>query len=151
MEALRDFPEEENLVLEFADGAYRSVKTDILKRMMWFAPREAGGDWKGFTVDQVKDYREQNKQGIRPEVVVEKKETKVAVMDFQNDMGTESLTRLDERNKQKKKGKHHKNRNNRNRPNNPNAGQQGNKPARPNPNPNQGKRNPNPNKPQNKG
>lgn len=112
-EALKDFPSEDNLVLEFADGEYKSVKTDILKRMMWFAPRTAGGgEWKGFTVDKVKEYRELNKQGVKPEVAVQVKEKpKVAMLDFQNDMGTESLTRLDERNKGKKKGRNNRNRN----------------------------------------
>ncbi len=121
MEALKDFPREDDLVLEFADGEYKSVKTDILKRMMWFAPRTQGaGEWKSLTVDKVKEYRELNKQGVKPEVVVEKKELKVAAMDFQNDMGTESLTRLDERSKPKKKS----NKNNRNRtPNAPNTNQ----------------------------
>jgi cell fate regulator YaaT (PSP1 superfamily) len=113
MEALKDFPVEDNLVLQFADGEYKSVKTDILKRMMWFAPREAGGEWKGLTVEQVKEYKELNKQGVKPEVVVIKKELKVAVVDFQNDMGTESLTRLDDNKKPKKKN--NKNRNNRNK------------------------------------
>lgn len=129
MESLRDFPAEDNLVLEFADGEYKSVKTDILKRMMWFAPRkEAGGEWKGLTVDQVKEYREMNKKGVKPEIVVEKKEIKVPVVDFQNDMGTESLTRLDERAKPKKKNKNkNRNKNKSNRPNNP-ANQTPNKP-----------------------
>ena len=113
MEALKDFPVEDNLVLQFADGEYKSVKTDILKRMMWFAPREHGGEWKGLTVEQVKEYKELNKQGVKPEVVVIKKELKVAVVDFQNDMGTESLTRLDDNKKPQKKN--NKNRNNRNK------------------------------------
>lgn len=147
-EALKEFPVEENLVLEFADGAYKSVKTDILKRMMWFAPKDSGGEWKGFSVNQVKEYREQNKQGVKPEIVVEKKELKVAIVDFQNDMGTESLTRLDERAKPKKKNK---SRNNRNKQNNPNAAanpQPQNPPPQNQNNPN---KNPNPNRgPQNR-
>ena len=123
MEALKDFPVEEHLVLEFADGEYKSVKTDILKRMMWFAPRAAaGGDWKGLTVEEVKEYKELNRQGVKPEVLTGKKEEKVKVVDFQNDMGTESLTRLDDQKKPQKKNKNRNNRSRNNRDKNKNSG-----------------------------
>jgi cell fate regulator YaaT (PSP1 superfamily) len=109
MEAIKDFPREDDLVLEFADGEYKSVKTDILKRMMWFAPRYTPGEWKGLHVDKVKEYRELNKQGVKPEVVIEKPVPKIKEIEFLNDMGTESITRLDERKsgnrKKKSKGK----------------------------------------------
>ncbi len=134
MEALKDFPVEDNLVLQFADGEYKSVKTDILKRMMWFAPREAnGGEWKGLSVEKVKEYKELNKQGVKPEVVVVKKELKVAEVDFKNDMGTESLTRLDDQKKSQKKN--NKNRNNRNKNKNKPKGNppQNNRPINPAP------------------
>jgi cell fate regulator YaaT (PSP1 superfamily) len=113
LEAWKEFPENDNLVLEFAHGPYRQVKTDILKRVMWFAPmQEFGGEWLSLKVGQVKDYMQQNKEGIRPELVVPKKEIVKVELDFQNDMGVDSLTRLDERNKSKRSNKRNdKNRN----------------------------------------
>lgn len=98
LEAWKEFPDAENLVLEFANGPYRQVKTDILKRVMWFAPiQEFGGEWLSLKVNQVKEYMEQNREGIKPELVMPKKEVVKVELDFQNDMGVDSLTRLDDR------------------------------------------------------
>lgn len=122
-EALREFPEQDTIFLEFAEGArYRSVKTDILKRLIWFMPlNETGGDWMSFQVDEVKEYMRLNKEGEFPElpVVVPKAQEKEKVeLEFTNDVGIGSLTRLDERSKKNKNKS--KNRNNkpehRNRP-----------------------------------
>lgn len=105
MEAWKDFPGQDNLELELASGPYKVMKTDILKRMMWFAPKqEFGGEWLGLKVSEVKQYIEQNKQGIKPEVTVKKAEPVRKELDFKNDMGLDSLTRLDERKGNKKRG-----------------------------------------------
>ncbi|MFY8021260.1 MAG: regulatory iron-sulfur-containing complex subunit RicT [Bacteroidia bacterium] len=124
LEALKEFPENSNLVLEFADEkSYKVVKTDILKRLMWFAPRtEMGGEWISLPVNKVNEYAELNKNGVRPELVLHKpvsnKPEKIE-LDFQNDMGRDSLTRLDDRNPRKG--------GNKNRPKqNPNQNKQGN-------------------------
>lgn len=106
LEAWKEFPENENLVIEFAGGAYRHVKTDILKRIMWFAPmQEFGGEWLSLKVNQVKEYIQQNKEGVRPDLVMPKKEVAEVELDFQNDMGVDSLTRLDERKSKKSRSK----------------------------------------------
>lgn len=122
LEAWKDFPEGDNLVLEFANGPYRQVKTDILKRIMWFAPmQEFGGEWLSLKVNEVKAYMEQNRDGVKPELVVQKKEVIKVDLDFQNDMGVDSLTRLDERKSSSKRNKgrgRENNNNNRNRNNN---------------------------------
>lgn len=112
LEAWKEFPETDNLTLQFESGPYRLVKTDILKRLMWFAPmQEFGGEWQSFKVSEVMDILDQNKEGIRPELVVQKKEVIKVDLDFKNDMGVDSLTRLDER----KSGKNNRNRNKNNR------------------------------------
>ena len=122
LEAWKEFPDNDNLVLEFANGPYRQVKTDILKRIMWFAPmQEFGGEWLSLKVNEVKAYMEQNKEGIKPELIVQKKEVIKVDLDFQNDMGVDSLTRLDERKSSSKRNKgrgRDNNNNNRNRNNN---------------------------------
>jgi cell fate regulator YaaT (PSP1 superfamily) len=106
LEAWKEFPDNDNLVLEFASGPYRQVKTDILKRMMWFAPmQEFGGEWLSLKVNEAKVYMEQNKEGIKPELIVQKKEAIKLDLDFQNDMGVDSLTRLDERKTSSKRNK----------------------------------------------
>ena len=106
LEAWKEFPDNDNLVLEFASGPYRQVKTDILKRMMWFAPmQEFGGEWLSLKVNEAKAYMEQNKEGIKPELIVQKKEAIKLDLDFQNDMGVDSLTRLDERKSSSKRNK----------------------------------------------
>ncbi len=114
-EALNDFPQQDNVKLEFNDElVYRQVKTDILKRVMFFEPmQKSGGDWIELPVEKVKEYIQLNKDGVKPEFAIQRKlETKIAVdLEFKNDMGVDSLTRLDERDKQKKQQQ------NRNRPN----------------------------------
>lgn len=113
LEAWKEFPENDNLVLEFANGPYRQVKTDILKRVMWFAPiQEFGGEWLNLKVDEVKEYIQQNREGIKPERVAQKKEVVKVELDFQNDMGVDSLTRLDDRKPKRGKGRNDRNRNN---------------------------------------
>jgi cell fate regulator YaaT (PSP1 superfamily) len=116
-EALKDFPENENVRLEMANGPYKLVKTDILKRMMWFIPlNEIGGAWLGLKVGQVKEYMQLNNQGIQPEIIKEKIVPETPVLDFKNDMGTDDINRLDQRNKGKQGNRNkNRNRNNRNR------------------------------------
>ena len=120
LEAWKEFPDNDNLVLEFANGPYRQVKTDILKRLMWFAPQAFGGEWLSLTVDEVKAYMEQNKEGIKPELVIQKKEIIKVDLDFQNDMGVDSLTRLDERKSNPKRNNKNRGRENTNRNKNTN-------------------------------
>jgi hypothetical protein len=167
LEALKEFPENSNLVLEFAEEkSYKVVKTDILKRLMWFAPRaEMGGEWISLPVTKVNEYAELNKTGVRPPLVLHKpvsnKPEKIE-LDFQNDMGRDSLTRLDDKgnrkggNKNRPKPNPNQNKPANNRPNNPNPNNNGPKPNAPQntqnregqkPNPNQGPRpNNNPNR-----
>ncbi|MFN4972801.1 MAG: stage 0 sporulation family protein [Bacteroidota bacterium] len=111
LEALKDFPEQDNIKLELSNGLYKQMKTDILKRMMWFVPmNEIGGEWLGLKTHEVRELMEANKRGERPEVVREAKQVKKEVeLEFKNDMGTEDLNRLDARNK-KSKNKRNKNR-----------------------------------------
>lgn len=146
MEAWKEFPEEDNMRLEFENGAYKLVKTDILKRVMWFMPmNEIGGDWISLDVKKVKEYREMNKKGEKPGLEIRKPVPKIVEFEFKNDMGTESLTRLDERNKKSNKSRNrNKNRERgqnqgggNNQGNKPNANQQNARPQGQNPKPQQ--------------
>ncbi|MES2380859.1 MAG: regulatory iron-sulfur-containing complex subunit RicT [Bacteroidota bacterium] len=120
-ESLKDFPEKDNTILEFAgDLRYRQVKSDILKRTLFFAPTgETSGEWIELGVEAVNQYISQNKEGIKPDLVVKVKTqvNKVVELEFKNDMGMDSVTRLDD--KDKKRNNNNRNKNNRNhKPNN---------------------------------
>jgi cell fate regulator YaaT (PSP1 superfamily) len=149
MDALKYIPDNVN-VLRTEKGDARLQKTDIFKKLMWFSyPRE--DNWIPLELDRVKEIQQQNKDGIIPADLgetVEIESNPLKVLDYENVVGQDSLTRLDERNRNKKKNK------NRNRPQGPgNRPQQGpvtqqatdNKPAeetKPNgPNPNNKNRN----------
>ena len=125
-ESLKDFPEKDNNIIEFAgDLRYKQVKIDILKRMLFFAPMgEANGDWLELSVEKAKEYISQNRDGVKQELVIKPKVElkKVIELDFKNDMGMDSLTRLDD-----SKKTNNNNKNKRNQNNNPNA-----RPANPN-------------------
>lgn len=149
-ESLKDFPEKDNNIIEFAgDLRYKQVKIDILKRMLFFAPMgEANGDWLELSVEKVKEYISQNRDGVKPELVIKPKVElkKVIELDFKNDMGMDSLTRLDD-----SKKTNNNNKNNRNKNNNPNARpvnpNQQPRPLNPNQRPPQANVNANENKP----
>jgi cell fate regulator YaaT (PSP1 superfamily) len=121
MDALKDIPDEVER-LETLKGTARLQKTDIFKRLMWFSyPKEE--NWIPVEIKRVKEIQKLNKEGIKPEDLrdeaVDLKAVPVAkVLDYENVVGQDSITRLDERktnNKKKKK------RNNSNRPQPANA------------------------------
>jgi cell fate regulator YaaT (PSP1 superfamily) len=116
MDALKHIPDNVN-VLRTEKGDARLQKTDIFKKLMWFSyPRE--DNWIPLEIDRVKEIQQQNKEGIIPVDLGESKEEEskpIKALDYENVVGQDSLTRLDERNRNKKKNK------NRNKP-------QGNKP-----------------------
>ena len=121
MDALKDIPDEVER-LETLKGTARLQKTDIFKRLMWFSyPKEE--NWIPVEIKRVKEIQKLNKEGIKPEDLrdeaVDLKAVPVAkALDYENVVGQDSITRLDERktnNKKKKK------RNNSNRPQPANA------------------------------
>src|SRR6201992_68503 len=150
MDALKYIPDNVN-VLKTEKGDARLQKTDIFKKMMWFSFPMAE-NWIPLPLARVKEIQQMNKDGVLPPdlgEIVEVETKPVKVLDYENVVGQDSLTRLDERNRNKKKNK---NRHNRpqgqgNRPQQGPAAQQAtdNKPAeatKPNgPNPNNKDRN----------
>jgi len=112
MDALKYIPDNVN-VLKTRKGDARLQKTDIFKKIMWFSyPMEES--WIPLPIPRVKEIQQQNKEGIIPEdlgEIVEIETLPVKVLDYENVVGQDSLTRLDERNRNKKKNK-----NNRNKP-----------------------------------
>jgi len=127
MDALKYIPDNVN-ILRTERGDARLQKTDIFKKLMWFSyPMD--DNWVPLEIDRVKEIQQQNREGIIPEDLGESVEieTKPAkVLDYENVVGQDSLTRLDERNRNKNKNKNkNKNRNPDNRqPQNTGAPQQ---------------------------
>ncbi|MBC8051450.1 MAG: hypothetical protein H7Y13_00115 [Sphingobacteriaceae bacterium] len=109
MDALKDIPDEVER-LETVKGTARLQKTDIFKRLMWFSyPKDE--NWIPVEIRRVKEIQKLNREGIKPEDLrdeaVELQAAPVPkVLDYENVVGQDSITRLDERrnnNKKKKK------------------------------------------------
>jgi cell fate regulator YaaT (PSP1 superfamily) len=119
MDIMRDFPQT-NIALETEKGRAVHQKTDIFKRMMWYAYAadrrggEAfdgpdGGNWVAVPVDRVKEIIALNKTGKKAgellegdwlEVEEEEKEP-----DYMNVVGQDRIDRMDKKKKKKKKKK----------------------------------------------
>lgn len=108
MDALKDFPEVNNVKLETNRGRAFHQKTDIFRRTMFFSYTDEPDNFIPLTVDRVKEVMEMNKNGVKPEdlsikiaapKVVEKKP------DYENVVGQDSLTRFDQKKKSKFKNK----------------------------------------------
>ncbi len=136
LDALKDIPDRvENLLTEV--GVARHQKTDIFKKLMWFSyPNQE--DWIPLKVDRVKEIMAMNKKGQKPsnlkDEAVELETTVIVekVHDYENVVGQDSLTRLDEKPKSKN-NRNSKSKNiNPNRPEKPvRAGQPAAKAAQP--------------------
>lgn len=105
MDALKDIPNNIERI-ETQKGTAYLQKTDIFKKLMWFSyPGEE--NWIPLTTDRVKEIHQLNRQGVKPEeigaVVVEKVEEKPAIYDYENVVGQDSLTRLDDRKSKKRR------------------------------------------------
>src|SRR6201994_3642430 len=112
MDALKGIPDNVN-VLKTEKGDARLQKTDIFKKLMWFSyPME--DNWIPLPIDRVKEIQEMNKQGVLPEdlgEIIEVETKPVKVLDYENVVGQDSLTRLDERNRKNKKKNKNRNKN----------------------------------------
>jgi len=159
LDALKDIPDRiENLDTEA--GYARHQKTDIFKKIMWFS-YQGDENWIPVAAARVKEIMVMNKAGkkapnlkeeavqIAAPVVVEKS------FDYENVVGQDSLTRLDERSKNRNNNQNRNNSQKNNRNNNQNRRERvpaADKSVQPKPqqNPNQQKQQQNGPKPQQK-
>ncbi|MGV3706997.1 MAG: regulatory iron-sulfur-containing complex subunit RicT [Arcticibacter sp.] len=108
MDALKDIPDDVDR-LETVIGMARLQKTDIFRKLMWFSyPNQE--NWIPIEISRVKEIQKLNKEGIKPEDLKDEaadlepvQPTKV--FDYENVVGQDSITRLDERQNNKKKKK----------------------------------------------
>jgi cell fate regulator YaaT (PSP1 superfamily) len=107
MDALKDIPNDVSR-LETLSGVAFLQKTDIFKKTMWFSFPGAE-NWIPLDIAKVKELAELNKGGVKPEslgyVAPEVETKKVVVYDYENVVGQDSLTRLDDKSKRKKRKK----------------------------------------------
>lgn len=121
MDILKDFPST-NVVLETEGGRAYHRKTDIFKRILWYAysgddKKEQsegadvggdGGNWIALPVHRVNEIIELNKQKIRPTELRDastEEEIEVKEPDYANVVGQDSIDRMDKKKKKKKKKK----------------------------------------------
>jgi hypothetical protein len=117
MDALKDIPDDVKELKTKIGSAYLQ-KTDIFKKMMWFSYR-GSDNWVALPAIRVKEIIALNKNGEFPDdlsnvtvqpILVER------ILDYDNVVGQDSLTRMDERNKKKKKSNNNNRNKNRNKP-----------------------------------
>jgi len=106
MDALKDIPDNVER-LETLTGTVRHQKTDIFKKLMWFSyPNDE--NWIALDIARVKEVQKLNKEGIKPEFLKEEvpeedKPVVAKVFDYENVVGQDSLTRLDNKSARNKK------------------------------------------------
>lgn len=111
MDALKDIPENVER-LETVIGIARLQKTDIFKKLMWFSyPNEE--NWIPLEIRRVKEIQQLNKEGIKPEDLKDEaveidKPVIAKVLDYENVVGQDSLTRMDDKEIKRKKNNRNK-------------------------------------------
>lgn len=115
LEAFKSFPKTE-LKLKTSKGEAYHIKTDVFKRMMWYAFPEDSGLIM-LTPDRVKKIQELNKAGTIPRDLKDFafELEKEVVVGYENVVGQDSLTRFENKNKPNK-NKKKKYKNNKNKP-----------------------------------
>ena len=110
LEALDEFPKGDKLTLETHAGIARSLKTDILKRQMWFV-YDNDTNWFPVDVKKVNEIIALNKEGKKGELLADTpKGTTALERSMEEDIISENdLTRLDKHEKKKKGGGGNKN------------------------------------------
>lgn len=112
LDAIKDIPEA-NTSLQSQKGKAFHQKTDIFKRMMWYAYPEQPDKFIPVPIDRVKEIIELNKNGKTPPELLENIEKPIVRQpDYENVVGQDSLTRFD---KSKKRNPNQNRRNNNNR------------------------------------
>lgn len=132
LDALKDIPDRID-ALQTEVGVARHQKTDIFKKLMWFSYANQE-DWIPLKVDRVKEIMAMNKRGEKPsnlkDEAIELKTTAVVekVHDYENVVGQDSLTRLDDKNRRNNRNR---NRNDKNKAQGNQRGQNQNKAQKP--------------------
>jgi len=115
VDASKGFPTKE-IQLETLDNTYYHFKTDVFKGLMSYSTSQNfGANIVTISAKRAKELIALNKKGTKPELLDDhSEEVKPVVVDYENGVGQDSLTRFDT-------GKKRPNNNKHKRPNNPNS------------------------------
>jgi cell fate regulator YaaT (PSP1 superfamily) len=109
LDAQKNFPDR-NTVLETVDGEMYHQKTDIYRNLLWYgSERENASNLIPVPVERVQEIIRLNKQGKRVKTLIDQGSFHEEKLDFQDDVGKESLTRFDEKRSRGKKKKKKRN------------------------------------------
>lgn len=116
IDAQIDFPET-SITLETKEGKARHQKTDVFKRLMWYGlETDQGSRLICLSVDEINEIIAKNKKGIIPDKLMGVEETAIAsVIQYESAVGSESLTRFEDKlsnkkdNRSRKKKRHRPN------------------------------------------
>lgn len=106
LDAIKEFPEA-NAKLETQRGVAVHQKTDIFRRIMFYAYTDDFGNFIAVPVRRVKEIIALNKAGEKPEALLGEEDIEPVEKqpDYENVVGQDSLTRFDNSRKKKKKKK----------------------------------------------
>lgn len=110
IDALKDFPETEGIKLKTKKGNAFHQKTDIFRRIIWYSYEGEADVFIPLPVKTVKEIMEMNKRGEYPDDFpnqATKNKPAEKVIDYENVVGQDSLTRFDKKsNHPERKQKH---------------------------------------------
>ncbi|MDD3322770.1 MAG: regulatory iron-sulfur-containing complex subunit RicT [Paludibacter sp.] len=121
MDAIKDFPSKE-IQLETIDNTYYHFKTDVFKGLISYSTSQNfGANIVTISAKRAKEVIALNRKGEKPDLLDDHSEDapKAVVVDYENGVGQDSLTRFDTTKKRTNKNKRSNN-NNRPQLNNPN-------------------------------
>jgi cell fate regulator YaaT (PSP1 superfamily) len=107
LDALKEFPQGDNLRIETESGMLFSQKVDILKRQIWFSTSPTSS-WIPLDVKTVNEMIASNKEGKKVPSLTEKQDlsrTAAKALDSEDIISDNSLTRMEDQDKRKKKKK----------------------------------------------
>lgn len=99
---LKDIPRVDK-DLQTLKGYARLQKTDIFRKIMWFAYGGDESNWYKIDISRVNYILEQNKKGIKPQALTEEEE--ISIADAESEIKNEDLIALDKKFSKKKKKK----------------------------------------------
>ncbi len=94
LDALKSFPKQDK-ILKTEKGDAVFVKMDIFKKLVWYTYKEESFKWFRLSLDQVHEIIELNKNNELALPLDEYEITEEPVVDFENVVGQDSLTRFD--------------------------------------------------------
>lgn len=108
MDALKGIPDHADQ-LETVLGVAKLQKTDIFKKVMWYSYADVE-EWIPLQVERVKQVQQLNKKGVKPpdlneETLETEKKSSIKKPDYENVVGQDSLTRLDDKVSRKRANK----------------------------------------------